>query len=558
MNYWNKNLKAINSKNVKLITWLLTGYKRLKEETPIHLIEAKEGYTATYNGIYLYSKYRPTNMNTKIKLHKIDEKSNSIIWLGLGLGYEFIKWYKENEVLGKVYIVESEPAMIAAFLILHDVTSLLEANKIEFITETSELDSIRGNVFENRSITKHWYYFYGKVLLGLFKESKNNKAIIMNHITFSNDLAKAAKELDWEILELDWQDENSLAMIIAEYNPAFVVTINISERIQKICRNLNIPYKSWTVDIPAYNFFLPENQNLNSWHFTADVHEKQRAIEMGITNISYLGPASVNRKINQTEMQLWDKLKDYIVFVGNTAINSEFKQLSNHISDKTMKKINEILLIQLNSDIWLTPNLLEEFIKENPDSYNEIQIKMGLKDNIGFTVKDKISYIIGKEITGMIRKEIIKKIAKRNKVAVFGDEGWHELKGERNFYYGGSVNHYKDLPSIFNNAGVNINLTRLYAIGKIIPVRVFDVLGSGGFLLSNNDKSLERYFIDGKHLIIANASDIADKASEWLNKPLVLRKEIANNGQKRVLEKHTMEHRWWKIIDSGGKYEYKW
>lgn len=79
----------------------------------------------------------------------------------------------------------------------------------------------------------------------------------MKYPTFAEDLVREARQCGKEVLELDWLDEGSMAMEIAAYRPTFVFTINISDKIGSICRFLNIPYLTWTVDIPAYNFFAP-------------------------------------------------------------------------------------------------------------------------------------------------------------------------------------------------------------------------------------------------------------------------------------------------------------
>lgn len=48
----------------------------------------------------------------------------------------------------------------------------------------------------------------------------------------------------------------------------------------------------------------------------------------------------------------------------------------------------------------------------------------------------------------------------------------------------GPVDYYNDMPYIFNNTRINLNIT-LRSIKSGIPLRGMDVMGAGGFLMSN-------------------------------------------------------------------------
>lgn len=48
----------------------------------------------------------------------------------------------------------------------------------------------------------------------------------------------------------------------------------------------------------------------------------------------------------------------------------------------------------------------------------------------------------------------------------------------------GPIDYYNEMPYVFNNSRINLNIT-LRSIKSGIPLRAMDICGAGGFLLSN-------------------------------------------------------------------------
>ncbi len=84
-----------------------------------------------------------------------------------------------------------------------------------------------------------------------------------------------------------------------------------------------------------------------------------------------------------------------------------------------------------------------------------------------------------------------------------------------------------------------------------LNMRVFEALGCGAFLLTDRiQNGLLDLFEDRKHLVVYdNQKDLEEKAAYYLQHDSE-REEIAKNGQKEVLEKHTYFHRAKTILGS--------
>ncbi|MFQ9895758.1 MAG: glycosyltransferase [Lachnospira sp.] len=94
----------------------------------------------------------------------------------------------------------------------------------------------------------------------------------------------------------------------------------------------------------------------------------------------------------------------------------------------------------------------------------------------------------------------------------------------------------------FHESKININITAK-SIRSGLSLRIFDVLGCGGFLITNFQSELCNYFEIGKDLVTYDTpQDLVDKCSYYLTHEDE-RLEIAHNGYEKVKQFHTWEIR---------------
>ena len=105
----------------------------------------------------------------------------------------------------------------------------------------------------------------------------------------------------------------------------------------------------------------------------------------------------------------------------------------------------------------------------------------------------------------------------------------------------GFIEKEEDLAEIYNSSKINLNINLQ---GKSsINYRVFEVLGSGGFLLTDERADLEKYFEISKHLeTYKNTEDLIDKIEFYLNN-LDIAQKIAQLGRIEVIKNHTFSAR---------------
>jgi spore maturation protein CgeB len=105
----------------------------------------------------------------------------------------------------------------------------------------------------------------------------------------------------------------------------------------------------------------------------------------------------------------------------------------------------------------------------------------------------------------------------------------------------------QDMSLIFSRSKIVLNKTMADDLNQ----RVFEVLGSGAFLLTNRIDAragLEDLFTDGKHLVIyENQEHLLELIRYYLDHDEE-RESIAAAGHKEALEKHTYDARVVDII----------
>lgn len=118
---------------------------------------------------------------------------------------------------------------------------------------------------------------------------------------------------------------------------------------------------------------------------------------------------------------------------------------------------------------------------------------------------------------------------------------------------------FKEFPNFFYGQRLFNEAAEKYAQSKIcfnismtsdLNMRCMEVMGAGGFLLTNWIPTIEEFFEDGKHLVLYRSLDeMVDKAKYYLAHDSE-REKIAQAGYEEVMAKHTIDHRTAKILEA--------
>lgn len=337
--------------------------------------------------------------------------------------------------------------------------------------------------------------------------------------------------------------DQSVLMHLHREHYDFVFSFNYMPVVSVCCQKVQIPYVSWVYDSPYIHVYSYTVLNSCNYIFLFDYAVYEELITAGITTVYYL-PLAVNEKrLEKVQRMPVDalKYKSDISFVGS--LYDEEKHRMYDRTDKLSGYTKGYLdaIVQAQKQVYgyffleklLTPKMLEEMHEIYPTDPNASTV---------MTPKAIYAdYILARRVTALERNEVLtllgERFAQQVKLYTNNTDTW--ICGVTNM---GSVDYYEEMPYVFANSRINLNIT-LRSIKTGIPLRVFDILGAGGFLITNYQEELLEYFVPDEDLVIYyNNEDLLEKVAYYLEHEEE-RTRIAANGAKKVRESHTMKSR---------------
>lgn len=300
----------------------------------------------------------------------------------------------------------------------------------------------------------------------------------------------------------------------------------------------NLKYISIVYDSPFVMLYSYTIINDNNYIFLFDRQEYTKLCSMGISTVYYM-PLPVNATIiNYLLTKEYDreKLSAEVSFVG--ALYHEdhdfFAKLSG-ISDYTKGFLDGIMNAQLKISGY---NFIEEILsKKVVDDIQRI-IKYD-NSNYGIETTEYIfaNYFINRRLTAIERREVLTAAASHASLRLYTLDKKAVIPGAQNM---GVVDYYSEMPYVFHNSKINLNIT-LRSIQSGIPLRCMDIMGAGGFLLTNFQSDFLDYFIpDIDFVYYTDTQDLTNKIDYYLEHE-DKRAEIAQNGHRKVKENHSFE-----------------
>lgn len=135
-------------------------------------------------------------------------------------------------------------------------------------------------------------------------------------------------------------------------------------------------------------------------------------------------------------------------------------------------------------------------------------------------------------------------------IAIYGNEWWLDpsmpFTIPAHCYAGYMAN--EDLPAACSTARIMLGLHSVDTSATMMSMRTFEILGSGGFYLTQWTPAIEHFFVNHHHLVWTRSpQETVDLVNFYLARP-DLREKIARQGQAEVYQRHTYHHRVQEIL----------
>lgn len=328
----------------------------------------------------------------------------------------------------------------------------------------------------------------------------------------------------------------------------FIFSINFFPSVSDVCNIWGIPYLCLIVDSPVLELFSTSLANPCNKVFLFDRQLYNDFHHINPDGIFHI-PLATNVRDNYATATMASaadraRFSSDISFIGS--LYSE-KCLYNQITlpEKMRGYVDGLIEAQLLVygynfiEECVTPELIEAFCKVRPELIN-------FPDSMKVDTKAVIAqHIISVKVAEQERLRYLKALSEHFNVDLYTGSDTYSMPLIHNR---GFAKTNTEMPIIFHQSKINLNLTAK-SIRSGLSLRIFDVLGCEGFLITNYQAELPEHFNIGEDLeAYTSLDDLMGKCEYYLSHDKD-RQEIAHNGFEKVKKYHTYDIRLTQMLE---------
>lgn len=346
--------------------------------------------------------------------------------------------------------------------------------------------------------------------------------------------------------DIDPQFELKIEQLITKNQYDFVFTVNYFALISNSCQKLGVKYVSWTCDNPLISMYHESVFHDCNYIFTFDKTNYLEFKEMGVKHIWYLPLAVDCSRIDMILERAGDlpKYRADIAFVGSLYERNSYDKIKPTLPEYLKGYFDAVMEAQLNiSGANIIEPMLTTDILEQLQQHFSLEKSEGSFSDLGLIFQ---TTVLGFKIAEIQRRRALIELSKQFRVNVYSNSNVSDLVRVQ---YCGSADYWSEMPKVFHESKINLNFT-IPNIKSGIPLRVWDVLGAGGFLLTNYQAEMPLYFDEGEDFVCFDGlEDLTHKAAYYLTHEKK-RSEIARNGYEKVKKYHSYVNRIETILNT--------
>ena len=302
-----------------------------------------------------------------------------------------------------------------------------------------------------------------------------------------------------------------------------VFSVNYYPVLADICHAKTIPSLSWSYDSPLNieNIEATLGYETN-FVFFFDRVECEKYWQKGYGNVYHLPLAVKTARLDKIKMTVEEE--------------------QNYCTEISMVgQLYETSLPELMKS-------LEEYDKGYLTGVIETQMRLYGCYFLPEVLPEGLVIPVAKHITHMERKLLLDILSESYQVQLYGPDKPEELT---RVHWRGSAGYFDEMPRVFKQSKINLNVS-LKCIQSGIPLRALDIMGSGGFLLTNYQPELAESFIDGEELVMYTSLEEAVEKCAYYLEHEEERQQIAQKGYQKVYEQFGYENRLRAILEVAG------
>ena len=375
-------------------------------------------------------------------------------------------------------------------------------------------------------------------------------------------------EIDREITDKDITDRERIRLVsdaIEAHKPVFVYGVNYYPAISEVCRIYNVIYVSQTVDSPVFTLFDRSLLNKTNRILLFDRAQYDLFSSFNKDGVIHMPLASAVERFDKVISSInADDRRQFtgdIAFVGSTyrekdpylkliGLSEYTKGYVEALIEASLKvygyyPVKDALEDKVISDIKMAAGNDFPHIEEavtNMDAYAVSHRYIG--SHLAVIERERTLNLLSepfnvhlytKSDTSVFPEAITSDPNDKN--VTFNDTD-PSLTRKTGLYIHPGINTLTEMPKVFNLSKINLNMT-MRPIETGLPLRCFDILGCGGFLMTNYQEELNDMFVIGQDLeAYSSLDELIDKCDYYLSHDDE-RAAIAHSGYEKVRAAHT-------------------
>lgn len=372
------------------------------------------------------------------------------------------------------------------------------------------------------------------------------------------DVIESFKRLGFELYEetIEMTKKNLLpsdcvkkiSPILMSEKFTFAFTINFFPYLSDICEIMHLPYISLIVDSPVMELYSKSLRNLCNRIFLFDACLYQEFAPLNPDCIFHMPlAANVARTdlfLSHTSQSDKKKYACDISFIGSTYAEkcpfnrAKLPDYERGYADGLIEAQLKIYGYNFLQEV-LTDKFVTTFLESTPHSYH-------FPDENYADYKACVAQLyLSVKVAEQERLRLLKMLSDSFHVDIYTGSDTSSMPHINNRGFARSLD---EMPLIFNQSKININITAK-SIRSGLPLRIFDVLGCGGFLITNYQSEISQFFTIGKDLVTYDSADNLKDLCRYYLEQEQERKDIALHGYNTVKKYHTYDIRLLQILN---------
>lgn len=356
---------------------------------------------------------------------------------------------------------------------------------------------------------------------------------------------------DFESVDYDKDYLATLALLIKK-NPdaSCVFTINFQPIIARCCNLYKIPYLSWIVDCPSFQLYSKTIEYPTNRIFIFDRMQYEKFAPYNPDCIFHFplgADVSTYDSIKLTD----EDIKNYscdVSFVGSLYTEKDkYNQVKDCLPPMMQGFVDGLISAQSNvyGYNFIEDSISDEWAKDFKKYVGWIPLAEDYVEDVKGIVAD--SYI-GYKCTETERINTLTAVSNN-----FGTDLWtlSDASMIPNINVRGGADSDTMMPQIIKCSKINLNMTNR-PIKTGLPLRIFDLMACGGFVISNFQSEIPEHFIPDEDIVLYDSvPDLLNKIDYYLSHDEE-RIAIAQNGYNKVKNLYSYDERLAQMLVDAG------